>query len=142
LTICDDTGSDNLSFMPTSSSGHRASPCDINILKKRREFLFVAKGTFVRAEGLLLQARQRDDDETGLRVGFTCSKKVGNAVARNRAKRRLREVARQILSLYGRLGWDYVLIGKAKKTEERPFDELCKDLKKSLCTIHEKHSSK
>ena len=128
--------------MPTSSSGRRASPCDINILTKRREFLFVAKGTFVRAEGLLLQARQRDDDETGLRVGFTCSKKVGNAVARNRAKRRLREVARQMLSLYGRLGWDYVLIGKAKKTEERPFDELCKDLKKSLCTIHEKHSSK
>jgi len=128
--------------MPTSSSGRRASLCDINILKKRREFLFVAKGTFVRAEGLLLQARQRDDDETGLRVGFTCSKKVGNAVARNRAKRRLREVARQMLSLYGRLGWDYVLIGKAKKTEERPFDELCKDLKKSLCTIHEKHSSK
>lgn len=102
----------------------------------------MAKGAFVRAEGLLLQARQRDDDETGLRVGFTCSKKVGNAVARNRAKRRLREVARQMLSLHGRLGWDYVLIGKAKKTEERPFDELCKDLKKSLCTIHEKHSSK
>ena len=128
--------------MPTSSSGRRASPCDITILKKRREFLFVAKGAFVRSEGLLLQARQRDDDETGLRVGFTCSKKVGNAVARNRAKRRLREVAQQMLSLYGRLGWDYVLIGKAKKTEERPFDELCKDLKKSLCTIHEKHSSK
>lgn len=106
--------------MPTSSSGRRASPCDINILKKRREFLFVAKGTFVRAEGLLLQARQRDDDETGLRVGFTCSKKVGNAVARNRAKRRLREVARQMLSLYGRLGWDYVLIGKAKN-RRAPF---------------------
>jgi len=106
--------------MPTSSSGRRAL-CDINILKKRREFLFVAKGTFVRAEGLLLQARQRDDDETGLRVGFTCSKKVGNAVARNRAKRRLREVARQMLSLYGRLGWDYVLIGKAKKNRRAPF---------------------
>jgi ribonuclease P protein component len=102
----------------------------------------VAKGTFVRAEGLLLQARQRDDDETGLRVGFTCSKKVGNAVDRNRAKRRLREVARHMLSIHGRLGWDYVLIGKAEKTVERPFDELCKDLKKSLCTIHEKHSSK
>ena len=128
--------------MPTSSSGRRRTLCDIYILKKRREFLFVAKGSFVRAEGLILQARQRDDDETGLRVGFTCSKKVGNAVARNRAKRRLRDVARQMLSLYGRLGWDYVLIGKAKKTEERPFDELCKDLKKSLCAIHEKQSSK
>ena len=128
--------------MPTSSSARRRGPCDINILKKRREFLFVAKGTFVRAEGLLLQARQRDDDETFLRVGFTCSKKVGNAVDRNRAKRRLREVARHMLSLHGRLGWDYVLIGKAGKTVERPFDELCKDLKKSLCTIHEKHSSK
>jgi len=128
--------------MPTSSSGRRRAPSNINILKKRREFLFVAKGTFVRAEGLLLQARQRDDEETVLRVGFTCSKKVGNAVDRNRAKRRLREVARHMLSLHGRLGWDYVLIGKAEKTVERPFDELCKDLKKSLCTIHEKHSSK
>ena len=128
--------------MPTSSSGRRRAPSNINILKKRREFLFVAKGTFVRAEGLLLQARQRDDEETFLRVGFTCSKKVGNAVDRNRAKRRLREVARHMLSLHGRLGWDYVLIGKAEKTEERPFAELCKDLKKSLCTIHEKHSSK
>ena len=128
--------------MPTSSSGRRRALCNINILKKRREFLFVAKGTFVRAEGLLLQARQRDDEETVLRVGFTCSKKVGNAVDRNRAKRRLREVARHMLSLHGRLGWDYVLIGKAEKTVERPFDELCKDLKKSLCTIHEKHSSK
>lgn len=128
--------------MPTSSSGRRRAPSNINILKKRREFLFVAKGTFVRAEGLLLQARQRDDEETFLRVGFTCSKKVGNAVDRNRAKRRLREVARHMLSLHGRLGWDYVLIGKAEKTVERPFDELCKDLKKSLCTIHEKHSSK
>jgi len=128
--------------MPTSSSGRRRPPSNINILKKRREFLFVAKGTFVRAEGLLLQARQRDDEETFLRVGFTCSKKVGNAVDRNRAKRRLREVARHMLSLHGRLGWDYVLIGKAEKTVERPFDELCKDLKKSLCTIHEKHSSK
>ena len=128
--------------MPTSSSGRRRAPSNINILKKRREFLFVAKGTFVRAEGLLLQARPRDDEETVLRVGFTCSKKVGNAVDRNRAKRRLREVARHMLSLHGRLGWDYVLIGKAEKTVERPFDELCKDLKKSLCTIHEKHSSK
>ena len=128
--------------MPTSSSGRHRAPWNINILKKRREFLFVAKGTFVRAEGLLLQARQRDDEETFLRVGFTCSKKVGNAVDRNRAKRRLREVARHMLSLHGRLGWDYVLIGKAEKTVERPFDELCKDLKKSLCTIHEKHSSK
>ncbi len=128
--------------MPTSSSGRRRAPSNINILKKRREFLFVAKGTFVRAEGLLLQAHQRDDEEPVLRVGFTCSKKVGNAVDRNRAKRRLREVARHMLSLHGRLGWDYVLIGKAEKTVERPFDELCKDLKKSLCTIHEKHSSK
>ena len=142
MSLCDVTDSDNLSFMPTSSSGRRRPLCNINVLKKRREFLFVAKGTFVRAEGLLLQARQRDDEETVLRVGFTCSKKVGNAVARNRAKRRLREVARHMLSLHGRLGWDYVLIGKAEKTVERPFDELCKDLKKSLCTIHEKHSSK
>ncbi|MEE2817807.1 MAG: ribonuclease P protein component, partial [Pseudomonadota bacterium] len=61
---------------------------------------------------------------------------VGNAVARNRAKRRLREVARMILPLHGRAGWDYVLIGRAGQTADRPFEELKRDLIYALKKIH------
>ena len=64
----------------------------------------------------------------GVRVGFTCSKKVGNAVARNRAKRRLRAAARAVLPAHGRPGWDYVLIGRPEATAARPFASLCDDL--------------
>ncbi len=87
--------------------------------------------------GFTLQARPRDEDEPdGLRVGFTCSKKVGNAVARNRAKRRLREVARAVLPSAGRNGWDYVLIGRPQATAALPFDQLLQDLARALDRVH------
>lgn len=89
--------------------------------------------------GLNLQARKRapsEPAEGGIRVGFTCTRKVGNAVARNRAKRRLREVARAVLPQVGRDGWDYVLIGKPAATAARPFDKLLDDLRRALSDIH------
>ncbi len=85
---------------------------------------------------MLVQARNRHDDDPAIGVGFTCSKKVGNAVARNRAKRRLREAARLILPNHGRSGFDYVLIGKAKETANRPFDALQADLAEALRKLH------
>ena len=86
----------------------------------------------------MLQARQRPADEAiGMRVGFTCSKKVGNAVARNRAKRRLREIARLLLPQLGRDGWDYVLIGKREATAARGFDDLQNDLRRALAHFHQ-----
>jgi len=90
--------------------------------------------------GFMLQARQRRADEpaeTPVRVGFTCSKKVGNAVARNRAKRRLREAARAVVPLEGRPGWDYVLIGRAVATAERDFEALKADLSRALRKAHD-----
>ena len=86
----------------------------------------------------LLQARKRnvDEDAEGIRVGFTCSKKVGNAVARNRAKRRLREIARAVLPVEGRPGWDYVLIGRKDETAKRNFLALKSDLAKALRRLH------
>jgi len=77
---------------------------------------------------MMVQGRDRRDGDPGIRVGFTCSKKVGNAVARNRAKRRLRAVAREIVPARGQPGWDYVLIGRAGETGARPFDDLRRDL--------------
>jgi ribonuclease P protein component len=67
-----------------------------------------------------------------MRVGFTCSKKVGNAVARNRAKRRLREIARLILPTSGQPGHDYVLIGRANVTATTDFAAMQTELAQSL----------
>jgi len=110
----------------------------LEVLRKRSDFLLVAKGKRQAMPGFVLQARSRDTPENDnlIRVGFTCSKKVGNAVARNRAKRRLRALARDILPTKGLPGWDYVLIGRADVTADRPFVDLQSDLCQALDNIH------
>ena len=108
-------------------------------LTRRADFVRAARARRQPVAGFLLQARRRAADETaedGIRVGFTCSKKVGNAVARNRAKRRLREIARAILPEAGRPGWDYVLVGRPGVTATRDFDALLGDLRHALGKIH------
>ena len=124
--------------------GEKPQTVKVQILKKRSDYLFAAKGTFFRSRGFHLQAKKRKgSDETPFtRIGFTCSKKVGNAVARNRAKRRLREVARLLLTNYGRPGWDYVLIGKANETAELSFADLCHDFKACLSKFHQEADAK
>ncbi|MEH6403093.1 MAG: ribonuclease P protein component [Sneathiella sp.] len=109
-------------------------PKGVERLKKRADFLRVAA---VRRKwatpGMVLQAaRDSSHVDAGLlRVGFTATKKTGNAVARNRIKRRLRACADEILKTHAKEGWDYVLIGR-KSTPDRDFSDLKQDLIKAL----------
>ena len=111
-------------------------------LRRRADFLRAARARRQAMPGLILQARRRARDEKapgkapGMRVGFTCSRKLGNAVTRNRARRRLRAVAREVLPRFGRPGWDYVLVGRRTATVTRPFGALMEDLERALKRIH------
>lgn len=105
-------------------------------MRKRADFLRAASARRQGMPGFLLQARAREDGTDALRVGFTCSKKIGNAVARNRAKRRLREVARAILPELGQGGWDYVLVGRPGSTIDRAFCDLLNDMETALVRLH------
>jgi ribonuclease P protein component len=81
--------------------------------------------------GFVLLIRPRGDGDPAMRLGLTVSKKVGNAVVRNRMRRRLRELARAILPDAGVAGADHVLIGRAGGIE-RPFAQLGDDLRRAL----------
>jgi ribonuclease P protein component len=82
---------------------------------------------------VLVEARRRAEDGP-VGVGFTASKKVGNAVARNRAKRRLREAARRLLPEHGLAGVDYVLVARAD-TPQAPWGALLDDVGNALIRL-------
>ncbi len=124
---------------PDTTRGPSAVSVCLVTMTKRADFLRASKAVRKATKGLVLQARKRKPDETDpdlIRVGYTCSKKVGNAVKRNRAKRRLRAIVREVLPTLGHAGWDYVLIGRAGATIDRAYIELVNDLTYALTTIH------
>ncbi len=112
------------------------SVSDIQVLKKRSDFIAASKALRQSMRSMLVQARMRNDDDATMRVGITCSKKVGNAVIRNRAKRRLREVARAVVMRHGKAGFDYVFVGRNTVTEQADFDSLIQDATLALQKLH------
>lgn len=123
-----------------SSAANEAQPPAVsvclNVLKKRASFLACARARKQPAPAFLLQARNRGDDTLGIGIGFTASKKVGNAVARNRAKRRLRALARTIMPNLAKPGWDYVLVARKEATAHRLMADMERDLARALQQIH------
>lgn len=114
-----------------SLEGAGAEPVRSQRLKKRKEFLFLAaRGCKAPVRGLVLQLFQRSDSNAP-RIGFTVTKKVGNSVVRNRARRRLREVVRIVETETPLNGLDLVLIGRAA-TLSRSFADLVADFRKAL----------
>jgi ribonuclease P protein component len=100
-------------------------------LRKRSEFLAANRGKRFPMPGFVLLVRDRADGDEALRVGFTVTKKIGGAVVRNRMKRRLRALARELLPTGGVPGADHVLIGRNGGIE-RDFGLLRAELAKAL----------
>jgi ribonuclease P protein component len=111
-------------------------------LTRRAEFLRTARGRKWVTPGLVLQARRRneandkpDNEISPPRVGFTASRRVGGAVQRNRAKRRLRALAGMVLDGNARAGFDYVLIAR-RSTLNQPYQVLLDELKLAIEKVH------
>ncbi len=96
-------------------------------IRHRKDFLAAARAVTIRTRGVVVQARQRQDNNPA-RVGFTVTKKIGNAVVRNRNRRRLKEAVRLQLPKLVLPGCDYVFIGRAT-TARQSFEALQSDLK-------------
>jgi ribonuclease P protein component len=106
----------------------------IERLKLRPDFLRAAKALHCARGAVVAQARCRGDDSPDIRIGFTATRRIGNAVVRNRAKRRLREAARLVAPLHARPGCDYVFIARGG-TASRAWSPLLDDMKSALIRL-------
>jgi ribonuclease P protein component len=109
------------------------SQTSLQRLTKRAQFLHVRAGVRAARPSVLVEARRRAENGP-MGVGFTASKKVGRSVIRNRAKRRLREAARQLLPTHGLAGVDYVLVAR-QSTPDADWAALLDDLKSALLRL-------
>ncbi|MBQ8750871.1 MAG: ribonuclease P protein component [Alphaproteobacteria bacterium] len=95
-------------------------------LKKRKDFLRVAQGFHVATHNMVLQATRSLFNDDNIRVGYTATKKIGNAVIRSKSKRRLRAIVREVLKDYAIVDVDYIFIARLS-TASCDFKELKKD---------------
>lgn len=109
-------------------------------LHRRADYLAANKGKRQPMPGFVLLKRDRRDDSDAIRLGITITKKVGNAVIRNRMKRRFRELGRALLPERGQPGCDYVLIGRAGGIE-RDFTLLAAELGKAIGKLDDRKAS-
>ncbi|MDA8887803.1 ribonuclease P protein component [Hellea sp.] len=105
----------------------------LGVLKTRSEFLHVRSGKYRAFKNLVIQANTNPNSRT-IRVGFTATKKIGNAVVRNKAKRRLKHVARELLPEHGLKGVDYVFIAR-NSTASTPYKNLMSNTRDALASI-------
>jgi ribonuclease P protein component len=110
-----------------------SAPPEIRRLKRRAEFLAAAKGASVARGAVVVQALPREG-RSCISAGFTATRKVGGAVVRNRAKRRLREAARLLLPEHGQPGRDYVFIAR-NGAPTRAWARLLDDVKSALISL-------
>lgn len=111
-----------------------SDPFEIKRLVRRPQFLAAAKGVSEARGAVVIQRLERGDGSSHVGLGFTATRKVGGAVIRNRAKRRLREAARALIAEHGLSGSDYVLIARMG-TADRPWDRLLDDVKTVLTRL-------
>ncbi len=104
-------------------------------LRKRSEFLYVRDGRYKAVGGVVVQSRANPENGKVIRSGFTATKKIGNAVIRNRAKRRLRAAAHEKLPILGKAGQDYVFIAR-QSTVKRGYNDLLADVEKALLSLN------
>jgi ribonuclease P protein component len=107
----------------------------LSTITKRADFVAANSGLRVTTPGFVLLVRDRKDSDPAMRVGFTVTKKVGGAVVRNRMKRRLRALAREVVPTKGLPGSDHVMIGRSKGIE-RDFGLLRSELAGALDKLH------
>ena len=109
-------------------------PIPVGRLTRRSEFLAAAKARYRANGALLVQMRPRQDGSDEVRVGFTATRKVGGAVVRNRAKRRMRAVARALLPDLGVPGCDYVFVAR-NGAPDRAWPQLLDDARRALTLL-------
>jgi ribonuclease P protein component len=105
-------------------------------MRQRSDFLAANGGLRVGTPGFVLLVKPRADQRAQVRIGYTVTKKTGNAVVRNRIKRRFRELARALLPEHGIAGADHVLIGRTEALT-RDFAAMKADLERALMRVRE-----